>query len=77
MATKHRAPKGKWLKHAIKTGSETERARLAGRSLEAQAKVDEHSSDPKIRGKGVFALNARHHKFHPRTGPRRRTRSRA
>ncbi len=75
MVTKHKFPRGEW-NPVKKPGSETERAKRHGRSIEAQAKVDEHSSDPKIRGKGVFALNARHHKFHPRTGPRR-SRSRA
>lgn len=66
--------KSEWLKRPIKAGSETERAHRHGRSLEAQAKIDEHSSDPKVRGKGVFAMNAREHKF-KHAG--KRTRSRA
>lgn len=77
---KHKFPRGEW-QPVRKPGSETERAKRHGRSLHEQAKVDEHSSDPTIRGKGVFALNAQEHKFKPRTGPkksvRRRTRSRA
>lgn len=74
MATEKRAPKGEWLKHPIKAGSETERAKRHGRSLHEQEEVDSHSSDKRIRGKGVFGLNASRGKF-KHSG--RRTRSRA
>lgn len=79
---KHEFPRGEWKPvHPSKRGAETEKAKRAGRSLEAQAEKDSHSSDPKVRGRGIFALNAREHKFKPRTGPKktahRRTRSRA
>lgn len=77
---RHEFPRGEW-NPVRKPGSETKRAEAHGRSLEEQAKVDSHSSDKRIRGKGIFALNAREHKFKPRTGTKkiaqRRSRSRA
>ena len=75
MATK-RAPKGKWLAHPIKAGSETERAKRHGRSLHEQEVMDSHSPDKRIRGKGVFGLNAARGAFKHRT-TKRRSRSRA
>ena len=76
---KHKFPRGEW-NPVKKPGSETERAKRHGRSVHEQAKVDEHSPDPKIRGKGIFALNVQSHKFKPRgakKSARRRTRARA
>lgn len=58
----HKFKKSEW-NPVKKPGSETARAKRAGRSLKAQAEHDEHSPDKKIRGKGIFALNAMEHKF--------------
>lgn len=44
-------------------GSETRRAKEHGRSLHAQEVHDSHSSDKRIRGKGIFGLNAARGKF--------------
>lgn len=65
----HKFAKGKFnpVKHP---GSETKRAKEHGRSLHAQAEVDSHSPDKRIRGKGVFALNAQAGKFKHRVGKR-------
>lgn len=57
-----------------KPGSETARAKRAGRSVHEQAEVDSHSENKKIRGKGQFALNAEH--FRHRRATRKPTRSR-
>lgn len=73
---KHEFPRGGW-NPVKKPGSETARAKRAGRSLHAQEVHDEHSPNKKIRGKGIFGLNAARGKFHPRTGPRHRSRPRA
>lgn len=73
MATK-RAP---WNPvHLSKKGAETAKAKRRGVSLHQQAEKDSHSSDPKVRGRGVFALNAQAGKFHHQTA-KRRSRSRA
>jgi hypothetical protein len=71
---KHKFARGEWQPvHPSKRGAETAKAKRAGRSLEAQAEKDSHSSDPKVRGRGIFALNARHGKFrHPSRSRRRR-----
>ncbi len=58
-----------------KPGSETLRAKKAGRSLHEQAEVDSHSENKRIRGKGVFALNAQRGAF--KHAGKRRSRSRA
>lgn len=52
-------------------GSETKRAKRAGRSLHAQAEVDSHSPDKRIRGKGIFALNAQAGKFKRKVGKKK------
>ena len=81
MATKHRHkfPRGEW--NPVKQpGSETRRAQEHGRSLHEQEVVDSHSPDKKIRGKGVFGLNAARGKFKhsgKRKSTRRHSRSRA
>ena len=55
MATK-RAP---WNPvHLSKKGAETAKAKRRGVSLHQQAEKDSHSSDPKVRGRGVFAEGA-------------------
>lgn len=55
-----------WGPHPSQKGSETRRAKEHGRSLHEQAEVDEHSPDKRIRGKGIFALNAQRGAFkHP------------
>jgi len=47
----------KWIQRAVKhPGSETMRAKKAGRSLHAQEVHDSHSSNPHIRGKGLLGL---------------------
>ena len=74
-ANDHEFPRGDW-RPVKKPGSETERARRAGRSLHAQEVHDEHSPDPKIRGKGIFGLNAARGKFRHPSRSRRRSRSR-
>jgi hypothetical protein len=71
----HQFKKGKWLAHPIKVGSETERAKRHGRSLHEQEVIDSHSPDKRIRGKGVFGLNAARGKF--KHAGKRRSRSRA
>ena len=72
MTTKHKFPHGEWNPvHPSKKGAETAKAKRRGVSLHQQAEKDSHSSDPKVRGRGVFALNAQAGKFHHRTGPRR------
>jgi len=53
-------PQGEVIK---KPGSETKRAQEHGRSLHEQAEIDEHSPNKRIRGKGIFALNAQEHKI--------------
>ena len=60
----------KWnpVKHP---GSETKRAEENGRSLHEQAEVDEHSPNKRIRGKGIFALNAQAHKFGHKVGKKK------
>lgn len=70
----HEFKKGEW-NPVKKPGSETERAKCHGRSLHAQEEVDSKSSDPHIRGKGVFGLNAARGKF--KHVGKRRSRSRA
>jgi hypothetical protein len=62
---KHKFPRGEW--NPVRApGSETERAKRHGRSLHEQEEVDSKSSDPRIRGKGIFGLNAQRGKFkHP------------
>lgn len=58
----HKYKKGDF--HPVKhPGSETKRAHEHGRSLHAQAEVDSHSPDKRIRGKGIFALNAQRGAF--------------
>lgn len=59
MASKKKA----WGPHPSRRGSETKRGREHGLSLHAQAEKDKHSSNKRIRGKGIFALNAQEHKF--------------
>ena len=68
MVNDHEFPRGEWKPvHPAKRGAETAKAKRHGVSLSAQAEKDSHSSDPKIRGRGVFALNAKRGKFkHPR-----------
>ena len=70
----HKFPKGGWnpVKHP---GSETKRAKEHGRSLHAQAEVDSHSPDKRIRGKGVFALNAQGGKFKHKIGKKAKRRT--
>ena len=60
--------------HPSKRGAETAKAKRHGVSLSAQAEKDSHSSDPKIRGRGIFALNAQRGKF--KHSSRSRSRSR-
>ena len=69
-----RMPVGEW-RPVKEPGSETARAKRAGRSLHAQAEKDSHSADKRIRGKGIFAVNVQRGKFKHST--RRRSRSRA
>lgn len=71
----HKFARGDW-NPVKKPGSERERAKRHGRSLHEQEEVDSHSSDKRIRGKGIFGLNAARGSFKHRTGPRR-SRSRA
>ena len=74
----HQFKHGEWNPvHPSKRGAETKKAKRAGRSLHAQAEKDSHSSDPKVRGRGIFALNAQRGKFKHPARSRRRTRSRA
>ena len=61
--------------HPSKRGAETAKAKRHGVSLSAQAEKDSHSSDPKIRGRGIFALNAQRGKF--KHAGKRKTRSRS
>ena len=61
--------------HPSKRGAETAKAKRHGVSLSAQAEKDSHSSDPKIRGRGIFALNAQRGKF--KHVSKRKTRSRS
>jgi hypothetical protein len=70
----HEFARGEWQPtHPSKRGAETAKAKRAGRSLTAQAEKDSHSSDPKVRGRGIFALNAKRGKFrHPSRSRRRR-----
>lgn len=78
MATKRKFPRGEWNPvHPSKKGAETTKAKRRGVSLHRQAEKDSHSSDPKVRGRGVFALNAQAGKFKSGTRSRRRSRSRA
>lgn len=67
----HKFAKGGWnpVKHP---GSETRRAQEHGRSLHEQAEVDSHNPNKRIRGKGVFALNAQEHKFKHKVGKRKK-----
>jgi hypothetical protein len=58
----HKFKKGQW-RPVKEPGSETKRAQAHGRSLHQQAEIDSHSPDKRIRGKGIFALNAQAHKF--------------
>lgn len=68
----HKFKKGGWKPvHPSQRGSETRRAKKAGRSLHAQAEIDSHSPDKRIRGKGIFALNAQAHKFGKKVGKKR------
>jgi hypothetical protein len=53
----HKFKKGEW-NPVKKPGSETRRAKEHGRSLHAQEEIDSHSPDKRIRGKGIFGLNA-------------------
>jgi hypothetical protein len=72
----HQFKKGDWNPtHPSKRGAETAKAKRAGRSLHAQAEKDSHSSDPKVRGRGVFALNSQRGKF--KHAGKRRSRSRS
>jgi hypothetical protein len=75
----HEFARGEWNPtHPSKRGAETAKAKRAGRSLHAQAEKDSHSSDPTVRGRGVFALNAQRGKFkHAGKRSTRRSRSRA
>ena len=75
MTTKRKFPRGEW-NPVKKPGSETERAKRQGRSLHEQEVMDSHSPDKRIRGKGVFGLNAARGAFKHRT-TKRRSRSRA
>lgn len=50
--------KKQWGAHPSQAGSETRRAKEHGRSLHAQEEIDSHSPNKRIRGKGVFGLNA-------------------
>jgi hypothetical protein len=77
MATKHKFPRGEWNPvHPSKKGAETAKAKRRGVSLHQQAEKDSHSSDPKVRGRGVFALNAQRGKFKHPSRSRQRSRSR-
>ncbi len=73
MAERHR--KGSWnpVKHP---GSETKRAKAHGRSLHAQEEIDSHSPNKRIRGKGIFGLNAARGSF-KHGGKKSRSRSRS
>ena len=75
MTTKRKFPRGEW-NPVKKPGSEIERAKRHGRSLHEQEVTDSHSPDKRIRGKGVFGLNAARGAFKHRT-TKRRSRSRA
>ena len=75
MTTKRKFPRGEW-NPVKKPGSETERAKRHGRSLHEQEVMDSHSPDKRIRGKGVFGLNAARGAFKHRT-TKRRSRSRS
>ena len=66
----HKFKKGGW-NPVKKPGSETKRAEEHGRSLHQQAEVDSHSPDKRIRGKGIFALNAQEHKFAHKVGKKK------
>lgn len=69
----HKLKRGGW--HPVKEpGSETRRAEEHGRSLHEQAEVDAKSPDKRIRGKGIFALNAQAGKFKHRVGKKKATR---
>lgn len=88
MATKkpnHEFARGEW-NPVKRPGSLTRMAKKSGRSVHAEAEKLAHTPGAsaeakKMRGKGIFALNAEAHRFKPRTGPKksahRRTRSRA
>lgn len=82
---RHEFARGEW-NPVKRPGSLTHMAKRAGRSVHEEAEKLAHtpgSSEQakKLRGKGIFALNAQSHKFKPRTGPKktahRRIRSRA
>ena len=66
----HKFAKGKWnpVKHP---GSETKRAQEHGRSLHEQEEVDSHSPDKRIRGKGIFGLNAARGSFKHAVGKKK------
>lgn len=69
----HKFPKGEW-NPVKKPGSETKRAQEHGRSLHEQAEIDSKSPNKRIRGKGIFALNAQEGKFKHRVGKRSKSR---
>ena len=54
----HKFAKGKWNPVKKAAGSETKRAEEHGRSLHEQEEIDSQSPDKRIRGKGIFGLNA-------------------
>ena len=68
----HKFAKGKWnpVKHP---GSETKRAQEHGRSLHEQEEVDSHSPNKRIRGKGIFGLNAARGSFKQAVGKKKPT----
>ena len=68
----HKFAKGKWnpVKHP---GSETKRAQEHGRSLHEQEEVDSHSPNKRIRGKGIFGLNAARGSFKHAVGKKKPT----
>ena len=63
----HKFPRGKW-NPVKKPGSETARAKAHGRSLHEQEEIDSHSPNKRIRGKGIFGLNAARGSFKHRVG---------
>lgn len=88
MATKHpkhEFPRDEW-QPVKKPGSLTRMAKASGRSVHEEAEKLAKTKGTgerakKLRGKGIFALNAERGKFKPRTGAKksahRRSRSRA
>ena len=73
---KHEFPRGEW-NPVKRPGVLTARAKRAGISVHQEAEKNAHSSNPRIKKEGVFALNVEKGKFHPRTGPKKATRRRS